>query len=154
MKRVGVLGVVALVTGCIVMSFLARANGWEGWRGSGGWGADSPYNRCYNPSRIASFSGEVTEITTTVPMPGMTEGVSLLLTMKAVSIPVQLGPAWYIEHLDARIELGDRIEVMGAKAFAEGLPAVIAVELRKGDSVLVLRDAAGIPVWAGWRRAR
>jgi len=74
--------------------------------------------------------------------------------MKAVSIPVQLGPAWYIEHLDARIELGDRIEVMGAKAFAEGLPAVIAVELRKGDSLLVLRDAAGIPVWAGWRRAR
>lgn len=154
MKRVGVLGVVALVTGCIVMSFPARANGWEGWRGSGGWGADSPYSRCYNPSKISSFSGEVTEITTTVPMPGMAEGISLLLTMKAVSIPVQLGPAWYIERLDARIELGDRIEVMGAKAFAEGLPAVIAVELRKGDSVLVLRDAAGIPVWAGWRRAR
>jgi len=154
MKRLGVLGVVALVTGCIVMSLPARANGWEGWRGSGGWGADSPYNRCYNPSRISSFSGEVTEISTTVPMPGMAEGISLLLTMKAVSIPVQLGPAWYIEHLDARIELGDRIEVVGAKAFAEGLPAVIAVELRKGDSVLVLRDAAGIPVWAGWRRAR
>jgi hypothetical protein len=154
MKRVGVLGVVALVTGCIVIPSLARADGWEGWRGSGGWGADSPYNRCYNPSSISSFSGEVTEITTTVPMPGMTDGVSLLLTMKAVSIPVQLGPAWYIEHLDARIELGDRIQVMGAKAFAEGLPAVIAAEVRKGDSVLVLRDAVGIPVWAGWRRAR
>ena len=154
MKRVGVLGAVALAIGCIVIPSLARANGWEGWRGSGGWGVESPYNRCYVPSRIATFSGEVTEISTTVPLPGMTHGISLLLTMKAVSIPVLLGPAWYIEHLDARIQIGDRIDVIGAKAFAEGLPAVIAAEVPKGDSVLVLRDAVGIPVWAGWRRAR
>jgi hypothetical protein len=31
---------------------------------------------------------------------------------------------------------------------------VMAAEVRKGDRVLVLRDAAGIPVWAGWRQAR
>jgi hypothetical protein len=154
MKRVGVLGVVALAIGCFAIPSLARANGWEGWRGSGGWGTDSPYNRCYDPSRRATFSGKVTEITTTVPMPGMTDGIALLLTMQAVSIPVQLGPAWYIERLDAPIEVGDHIEVLGAKALAEGLPAVIAAEVRKGDSVLVLRDAVGIPVWAGWRRAR
>jgi hypothetical protein len=154
MKRVGILGAAALAIGCIVLPSLAWANGWEGWRGSGGWGVESPYNRCYVPSRVATFSGEVTEITTTVPLPGMTDGISLLLTMKAVSIPVLLGPAWYIERLDARIEIGDRIDVLGAKAFAEGLPAVIAAEVRKGDSVLVLRDAVGIPVWAGWRRAR
>lgn len=154
MKRAGVLGAVALAVGCIVASSLASANGWEGWRGSGGWGADSAYNRCYVPSRIATFSGQVTEITTTTPMSGMTEGIALLLTMRTVSIPVQLGPAWYIEHLDTPIEVGDQIEVLGAKAFAEGLPAVIAAEVRKGGSVLVLRDATGIPVWAGWRRAR
>ena len=154
MKRVGIRGAAALAIGCIVIPSLVWAEGWEGWRGSGGWGADSPYNRCYDPTRVATFSGNVTGITTTVPMPGMTDGVSLVLTMKEVSIPVQLGPAWYIERLDARIEVGDRIEVTGAKAFAAGLPAVIAAEVRKGDSVLVLRDAAGIPIWAGWRRAR
>jgi len=74
--------------------------------------------------------------------------------MSAVSIPVQLGPAWYIERLDAPIEIGDHIEILGAKAFAEGLPAVIAAEVRKGERVLVLRDATGIPVWAGWRQVR
>jgi hypothetical protein len=41
-------------------------------------------------------------------MPGMTEGVSLLLTLKTVSIPIHLGPAWYIERIDAPIEVGDR----------------------------------------------
>ncbi|RPI09484.1 MAG: DNA-binding protein [Zetaproteobacteria bacterium] len=154
MKRIGVLGAVVLVIGCLVVPSLARANGWEGWRGSGGWGADSPYNRCYRPAKAETFSGEVSEITAAVPMPGMTDGIALLLTMKAVSIPVQLGPAWYIERLDAPIEVGDRIEVLGAKAFAEGLPAVIAAEVRRGDKVLVLRDATGFPVWAGWRRVR
>jgi hypothetical protein len=87
-------------------------------------------------------------------MPGMTEGVSLLLTMKTVSIPIHLGPAWYIEHRDTPIEVGDHVEVLGAKAFRAGLPAVIATEVRRGKSVLVLRDAKGIPVWAGWRRGR
>jgi hypothetical protein len=154
MKRVGVLGAVALAIGCVAIPSFASMDGWEGWRGSGGWGTDSPYNRCYRPTGVETFSGEVTEITTTTPMPGMSEGVSLLLTLKTVSIPIHLGPAWYIERLDAPIEVGDHIEVVGAKALAEGLPAVIAAEVRKGESVLVLRDAEGIPVWAGWRRAR
>jgi hypothetical protein len=154
MKRVGGLVAVAVAVGWFAIPSLGATGGWDGWRGSGGWGVDSPYNRCYVLSRTATFSGEVTEITTTVPLPGMSDGIALLLTMRAVSIPVLLGPAWYIEHLDGRIEIGDRIDVIGAKAFAEGLPAVIAKEVRKGDSVLVLRDATGVPVWAGWRRAR
>lgn len=44
----------------------------------------------------------------------------------------------------------------GSAAYAQGWrawqPAVIAVEVRKGDRTLTLRDASGIPVWAGWRR--
>jgi hypothetical protein len=154
MKRAGVLGVVALVIGCTIVPTIACANGWEGWRGSGGWGPDSPYDRCYDPTRVERFFGQVTAIGTTVPMPGMADGIWLLLTMEQVSIPVQLGPTWYIERLDTRLEVGDRIEVKGAKAFAAGLRAVIAAEVRRGDSVLVLRDAAGIPVWAAWRRVR
>ncbi len=150
MKRVGILAAVALAIGCLIVPSF----GWEGWRGSGGWGPDSPYNQCYDPAGVATFVGEVTNITTTVPMPGMSDGISLLLTMKEVSVPVHLGPTWYIERQDARIEVGDRIEVRGAKAFTAGISAVIAAEVRKGDSVLVLRDAAGIPVWAAWRRVR
>jgi len=33
-----------------------------------------------------------------------------------------------------------------------GKRAVMAAEVKKGDSILVLRDSAGVPVWAGWRR--
>jgi len=154
MKRACILGAVALVIGCVAIPSLGHADGWEGWRGSGGWGADSPYNRSYDPTKVETFSGKVTRIDTTVPMGGMSDGIYLLLTMERVSVAVHLGPAWYIERLDTWIEVGDRIEVKGSKAFAAGVPAVIAAEVRKGDNVLVLRDAAGIPVWAGWRRTR
>jgi hypothetical protein len=154
MKRACILGAVALVIGCVTIPSLGYADSWEGWRGSGSWGVDSPYNRSYDPTKVETFSGEVTKIDTTVPMQGMSDGIYLLLTLEKVSVPVHLGPAWYIERLDTRIEVGDRIEVKGSKAFAAGVPAVIAAEVRKGDNVLVLRDAAGIPVWAGWRRTR
>jgi len=84
----------------------------------------------------------------------MAEGIVLPLTLETVSVPVHLGPMWYIERLDRRIEVGDWIDVKGSKAFAAGVSAVIAAEVRKSDSVLVLRDAAGVPAWTGWQRIR
>jgi len=33
-----------------------------------------------------------------------------------------------------------------------GKPDITAAEVKKGNSVFVLRDSSGIPVWAGWRR--
>jgi hypothetical protein len=68
---------VLLVIGCIAMPTLACADGWTGWRGSGGWGADSPYERCYDPTNMDTFSGEVTSVDTVIPMPGMAEGMHL-----------------------------------------------------------------------------
>jgi hypothetical protein len=51
MKPACILGAVALVIGCVAIPSLGHADGWEGWRGSGGWGADSPYNRSYDPTK-------------------------------------------------------------------------------------------------------
>jgi hypothetical protein len=51
-----------------------------------------------------------------------------------------------------KIEPGDRVEITGSRVTVEGKPTIIAAEVRKGDEVLQLRDAAGVPVWAGWRK--
>jgi hypothetical protein len=51
MKRACILRAVALVLGCVAIPSLGHADGWEGWRGSGGWGGDSPYNRSYDPTK-------------------------------------------------------------------------------------------------------
>jgi hypothetical protein len=78
----------------------------------------------------------------------------VMLKTDEETIPVHLGPAWYVERQDTKIAPKDHIEVKGSRITFEGKPAIIAAEIKKGDETLVLRDDAGIPAWAGWRRAR
>ena len=147
-KRIGWMVVVFAL---IVTSSPAFA-GWGGWRGSGGWGAGSQYNRIYNPATVETVSGTVESVDKVTPMKGMNYGIHLMVKTDKETIPVHLGPGWYIERLDTKIEKGDTIEVKGSKVTINGKPAIIAAEVKKGGNTLVLRDSSGIPVWAGWKR--
>lgn len=106
----------------------------------------------YNPATVETISGTVTDIQAVVPYKGMYSGVQIILKTEKETIPVHLGPSWYIERLDVKIAKGDAIEVKGSRISFAGKPALLAAELKKDDQTLVLRDANGIPVWAGWRR--
>lgn len=136
----------------ILSATVALAQPWQGWRGSGGWGPGTQYNRMYNPATVETISGTVTDIQAVVPYKGMYSGVQIILKTEKETIPVHLGPSWYIERLDVKIAKGDAIEVKGSRISFAGKPALLAAELKKDDQTLVLRDANGIPVWAGWRR--
>jgi hypothetical protein len=125
---------------------------WKDWRGSGGWGMGSQYQRMYNPKTVETISGTIESVDKITPMKGMYYGIHLLLKTDKETMPVHLGPGWYIERLDTKIEKGDKIEVKGSKVIMMGKPAIIAAEVKKGESVLKLRDENGIPVWAGWKR--
>jgi hypothetical protein len=122
------------------------------WRGSGGWGMKDSYQRMYNPATVETLSGEVVSVDKIMPMKGMRSGIHLVVKSGKETIPVHLGPAWFIERLDSKIEKGDKVEVKGSRVTVNGKPAIIAAEVKKGENVLVLRDNAGIPVWSGWRR--
>ncbi|MFN3396231.1 MAG: DNA-binding protein [Thermodesulfovibrionales bacterium] len=135
----------------IMTSSMAFA-AWKGWRGSGGWGMGTQYQRMYNPATVETLMGTVESVDKITPMKGMMYGIHLLLKTDKETVSVHLGPGWYIERLDTKIEKGDKIEVKGSRVTMMGKPAIIAAEVKKGDNVLVLRDASGIPAWAGWRR--
>lgn len=150
MKAKMIIGVVAVLS-LILTSSMALA-GWGGWRGSGGWGAGSQYTRMYNPATVVTVSGTVESVDKITPMKGMYSGIHLVVKTEKESLDIHLGPEWYIERLDTKIEKGDRVEVKGSKITYEGKPAIIAAEVKKGDNTLILRDSAGIPAWAGWRR--
>ncbi len=124
----------------------------KGWKGSGGWGMGGGYQRMYNPATVETVSGDVVKIDKITPTKGMSYGIHLLLKTDKETISVHLGPSWYIERLDTKIEVGDKLEVKGSRVTFSGIPAIIASEVKKGDSVLTLRDANGFPAWAGWRR--
>lgn len=123
-----------------------------GGRGSGGWGMGGAYQRTYNPATVETVTGEVAAVDRVTPMKGMRSGVHLMVKTGKETISVHLGPSWYFERLDAKIEKGDSVEVKGSRVTVAGKPAIIAAELKKGDALLKLRDDSGAPVWAGWRK--
>jgi hypothetical protein len=143
--------VMALVLCTLLAATNALAQGLR-WRGSEGWGQGSRYGRLYDARTVETNSGEVMSIEQMTPSKGMGRGVHLTLKTDKEMIAVHLGPAWYVEHQDIKLAPTDKIEVRGSRVTFQGKPAIIAAEVRKGDGVLVLRDANGIPMWAGWRR--
>ena len=151
MRRKNIISVIVAVSLLLTVS-IVFAGPWNGWRGSGGWGMGSQYNRMYNPATVETLSGAVETVDKVMPMKGMHSGVHVVLKTDKETISVQLGPEWYIERLDTKIQKGDKIEVKGSRVTFAGKPAIIAAEVKKGDSTLMLRDSAGIPAWAGWRR--
>ena len=135
-----------------VMAATVFAGPWKGWRGSGGWGAGGAYQRMYNTATVETITGTVETVDRVTPLKGMNYGIHLLVKTEKGDVSVHLGRSWYIERLDTKITTGDAVEVKGSRVTFNGKPAIIAAEMKKGETVLKLRDDNGIPVWAGWRR--
>jgi hypothetical protein len=138
-------------TAVILLSLLAGTSGAAQQRG-GGWGSGSSYDRQYNPESVETIAGEVLSIERITPMNGMSYGIHAIVRTEKESISVHLGPGWYIDNLDTDIVPGDNIRVKGSRIVLDGKPVIIAAEVIKGEDVLRLRDADGVPVWSGWRR--
>ena len=112
----------------------------------------SQYSRMYNTATVETVSGTVETVDKITPMKGMYSGIHLLIKTNKETISVHLGPEWYIDKQDPKIGKGEKLEVKGSRINFDGKPAIIAAEVKKGDSTLVLRDSDGVPAWAGWRR--
>ena len=146
------VGLMALAF-CLVSSnsFAQRGPGMM-WRGSGGWGPGTQYNRMYDPKTVETISGEITVVDRITPAKGMSGGVHMNVKTDKETISVHLGPGFYIENQDVKLQAKDKVEVKGSRISFGGKPAIIAAEVKKGEEVLKLRDDAGFPVWIGWRR--
>jgi hypothetical protein len=79
-------------------------------------------------------------------------GLHLTLKTDSESYTVLVGPAQFVKDKGFTFAKGDQIEVTGSKVkFGDG-DALIAREIKKGDKILTLRNAQGIPDWS--RRPR
>ena len=119
----------------------------------GGWGADTPYGRLYDPAKEETISGQVVKIDTSAPMPGMAPGMQLLVqTDDGKNTRVQIGPAWYLERQNLDMKENTRVQITGARAEIEGQPVLMAREVQFDGHVVTLRDAQGMPMWSSLRR--
>jgi hypothetical protein len=151
MKKIGTV-IAALAMFSLIFIFSSFAQMGPMWKGSGGWGMGMQYNKMYNPQTVEAITGEVLSVDKITPIKGMSQGLHMILKTDKETISVHLGPTWYIENQDIKIEPKDKVEVKGSRITFEAKPAIIAAEVKKGNEILKLRDKKGFPVWSGWRR--
>jgi hypothetical protein len=109
------------------------------------------YNREYDTSTVETIKGEVVEVHYLIgKRKSNKKGVHLTLKTDSETIPVHLGPAWFIEQQES-FEVGDEIFVTGSRITYNGEPALIAAEITRGKMTLKLRNQQGYPAWRGWR---
>lgn len=109
-----------------------------------GWG------RLYDPKTVETLKGEIVAVDTVtagrMDIPGR-----VVLTLKTAkeTIPVYVGPEWYVKQQEVKLVAGDQVEVKGSRVAMDGKPYIIPNYVKKGDRVLQLRDDTGLPLWAG-----
>jgi hypothetical protein len=149
LKIMGILAAFAVTA--ILTTPEADAQERRYWRDNGGQGYRGEYQGKYNPKTVTTVKGVVETVEQMVPATGTSYGIHLELRTSSGILSVPLGPAWFIERQNMRIEEGDIIEVKGSKITYQEVPTIIAAEVKKGNTVLKLRDKNGFPVWAGTR---
>jgi hypothetical protein len=98
----------------------------------------------YNVASEAAFSGPVQEVQ-------QFTGTRLIVKTDSGSIQVHVGPNTYISSQQFSFAQGDQIEVVGSKVNMNGTDVILAREIRNEGKTLVLRNAQGVPNWAGRR---
>jgi|UniRef100_A0A7V6A0Z0 hypothetical protein len=152
MKLVRFISLTGILTLVLAVTAAWAQPGMGMGRGQGrGWGAGDPYSRMYNPQTVETLSGEVVSLEKFAPGRRMSYGVHFTLKTDKETIAVHLGPSWYVEKQPVTIAQGDKVEVTGSRITYQGQPAIVAAEVKKGGQVLKLRDANGVPAWAGQR---
>ena len=106
----------------------------------------------YDPATEVTVTGSVEEVLHPNGPNGMI-GTHVTLKTDSGVMDIHIGPEMYISKQGFTIQRGDTLSVIGSKQIIGGKEALIAKEVKKGDKVLTLRDANGIPKWSGRRAA-
>lgn len=105
--------------------------------------------RNYDPKTVETIQGKVLSVEKTAPAKNRGYGVHVMLQTDKETIPVHLGPAWYLEKQTPQIEANDTVSVTGSRVTVDGKPAIIAAQVKKGNDILKLRGENGVPAWSG-----
>jgi len=108
----------------------------------------------YNAAAETTLTGTIDDVTTMRPAGGAMGGIHVTLNTPAGVTDVHIGPTWYVASKNVEFAKGDALTVVGSSATLGGKNVIIAREVKRGDQVLILRDAKGVPLWSGPRRGR
>jgi hypothetical protein len=150
--QVFALGLAALFTLALVLPQPALSQG----RGQGF--RPCPYTPylCAPPKALCrplTITGKITRVFTETLQDKMQPGMAITIASRNHGqVRVHLGPVWYLERQAFDLTPGQEVQVQGVCLPEKGETRLIAAQVTVGDHVLVLRDAAGRPMWEAWRK--
>ena len=100
----------------------------------------------YDPKAEVTIEGVVEDFHES-QMRGDHPGLHLIVKTETETVEVHACPVRFMKELDFAIEKGDTVKVVGSRPDPDGI--VVAREVTKGQTTLILRDKDGTPVWTG-----
>ena len=103
--------------------------------------------RTYDATAAVSLTGvKIIRVDTTKT--GDNASVSAVVESGSDSLTAMLGPVAFLTANSLMLAAGDMIDISGSKVTMAGRPSLIATEVKKGETKVVLRDkATGAPAW-------
>lgn len=102
----------------------------------------------YDPKTEMTTTGTIEEVNQLASGHGW-HGTHLMVKTETGTFDVHLGPSDYIAGQQFSFAQGDPIEITGSKVKMQGNDVILAREVKKDGKTLSLRNAQGMPNWAG-----
>lgn len=107
--------------------------------------------RMFDPRTVETVTAPLASIELMLPPAGRRGGVHWTLKTPAGPMVVHIGPPWFLEDKGFLVQEGETVTVKGSRVVLDGVPFLIAAEVRAGDRSLRLRDENGLPLWRSRR---
>lgn len=101
----------------------------------------------YDTATEVTLRGTITKVESHMGRMGW-NGTHLVVSFESETLTVHVGPSNYVDQQGFSFAAGEQIEVTGSRIKLEGTDVLIAREIKKGEKVLTLRNAQGIPAWS------
>jgi len=107
-----------------------------------------PGPRRYDVKTEITVKGTVDDVQQFTGRRGM-DGTHLMLKTDTETLDVHVGPTSFLADKKFSVAKGDQVEVTGSKVKVGGADVLLAREITKDGSTVVLRDSQGRPQWSG-----
>lgn len=145
MKRLLMIIFLAVLVTPLLTTALAQKRSGQGMK-------KQMYQREYNMDSVETIEGEVVEVTYNPSRRNTARmGVHMMVATDSDTMPVHLGPVWYMQQQEQQMKKGDKVTITGSRITFDGAPALVAGSVKRNQMTLQLRDQNGYPVWRGWR---
>jgi DNA/RNA endonuclease YhcR with UshA esterase domain len=76
-----------------------------------------------------------------------TMGAHLTIKADGKTYEVHVAPTKFVKSYEVAFQKGDEVEIKGIKTTYQGVDAILAREIKRGNDDFVFRDPQGKPIW-------